>query len=192
MMDHAATNPSRETSHAPRPAAAAGKVSSDAGGGRAFACHRGRAADRGVQLEPGESVRWRSPPTSGPRFLVVERLSGQVGVAIVWRELADPSALEPDPTLSIARSLPDATKGRLPSDRLVTVDFTVKFTDKALESGYEVVEHVPSGLAPIAGWWDSPTTSLPAGPRGRPAVTFCAPNDPDLGRQVHLRYIARR
>jgi hypothetical protein len=57
-----------------------------------------------------------------------------------------------------------------------------------------VVEQVPSGLAPIAGWWgrsdDDADIFWPSSVVGQ-EVRFCAPNDVETGRTTRLRYLAR-
>ena len=63
----------------------------------------------------------------------------------------------------------------------------------APENGcYEVVEQVPSGLAPIqlASGPDENGITWPARVSGQ-EVVFCASKDPSSGDTVHLRYMGR-
>jgi hypothetical protein len=144
-----------------------------------------------VRLDPGESSTL-SLTAAQRASLRVERLSGEVGVAVAWRELTDTDALRTDPALSLTRTVPTSP---IPTDRLVTVELSAAFGSGAPESDcYEVVEQVPSGLAPV---WTSPpargyvviTPSDIAGQR----VTFCVPTDTTARgeRTAHLAYVAR-
>jgi hypothetical protein len=83
-------------------------------------------------------------------------------------------------------------------DHLVTVDLHVAFGRSALEAPcYEVVEEVPSGLAPLASW-NVGTGNAVLGPTSvvGQRVTFCVPNPvfENAGVAVRagtLRYLAR-
>jgi len=74
------------------------------------------------------------------------------------------------------------------------VDLTATFQVGALAQGcYDVVEQVPSGLAPIdVDYWrtDESDITWPSSVVGQ-EVTFCAANDPKTGSAAHLRYVAR-
>ena len=80
----------------------------------------------------------------------------------------------------------------------MTVDLQVAFGPSALEAPcYEVVEEVPSGLAPLPSW-DVGTGNAVLGPTSvvGQRVTFCVPNPihEDVGvaiRDGTLRYLAR-
>jgi len=194
MVDYVANNPSRETSHALDLAASIQRILERTPATAASFAYTVDGQRTPVRLEPGESVTL-SLTAEQRSSLVVERLSGQIGVAVAWRALTDVSALRPDPALGISRSLPEVPDGPIPTDRLVTIDLRVTFADAALDSGcYEVVEEVPSGLAPIAAQWDSGGTmdiiwpDVVVGQR----VTFCVPNPgANDARTGHLRYAAR-
>ncbi|HEY6012833.1 MAG TPA: hypothetical protein VIU37_02465, partial [Candidatus Limnocylindrales bacterium] len=57
---------------------------------------------------------------------------------------------------------------------------------------YDVVELVPSGLAPLATSHDDGSSGVtwPSSGNGQ-AVTFCAENGPRTGHLARLRYVAR-
>ncbi|HEV8490607.1 MAG TPA: Ig-like domain-containing protein, partial [Candidatus Limnocylindrales bacterium] len=143
-----------------------------------------------VRLEPGDtfSLSLTSDQRSG---LSAEAISGQVAVGVEWREPVEPGALVPHAALSITRTVP---AGALPSDRLVIVDLTAKFADGAPENGcYDVVELVPSGLAPLAIGRGEPNEEGVIGPSSvvGQEVRFCAGNDARSGHTARMRYTAR-
>jgi hypothetical protein len=144
-----------------------------------------------VRLDPGESTTL-SLTAAQRATLRVERLSGEVGVAVAWRDLAEVDGLATDPALRLTRSFPDSP---IPTDRLVTVELSAVFGSGALPSDcYEVVEQVPSGLAPV---WTSPPARgyvlvTPAEIAGQ-RVTFCVSTDTTARGEptAHLAYVAR-
>jgi hypothetical protein len=150
-----------------------------------------------VTLEPDRSFEL-SLTAAQLASLTIERISGSIGVATSWREPIRPTALEPDPDVTISRSVkPSTTIG---SATLVTVSLTVTFGRQAAAGCHQVTELVPSGLTPVgqsATWVDpeneDPTPAdgvvLPYDQSG-PRVFFCAA--PDSKRPtVVLRYYAR-
>jgi len=79
--------------------------------------------------------------------LTIERITGSVGVTTSWHETIKPTALRPDPDISISRSVrPARTVG---SANLVTVELTVTFGLQAAAGCHQVTELVPSGLTPV-------------------------------------------
>jgi hypothetical protein len=191
LIDYVAANPSRESTHALELAGATRwALERTPATAAAFAWTvDGRRTV--VRLDAGESA---TLTLTAPQraTLALERVSGEVGVAVAWRELTDVTALHSDPALRLTRTLPASP---VPTDRLVTVELTAVFGTGALDSDcYEVVEQVPSGLAPVM-------TSPPA--RGYvlitptdivgQRVTFCVPTDStERGEPTaHLAYVAR-
>ena len=142
-----------------------------------------------VSLEPGDAFSLRL--TGEQRStLRLESTSGTVGVVIEGRVVVSPSALDPHPDLSLVRTAPPDP---VAADRIVTVDLTAMFTASAPSGCYDVVEQVPSGLAPLStGALEGEETdvSWPTSVVGQ-EVRFCADNDAKTGHTARLRYLAR-
>ena len=142
-----------------------------------------------VQLPPGESATIRLIAEQRAGF-TIETLTGHVGIAVSWRDPVDVASIHPDADLGLARTPPpDPVR----ADRLVTVGLSATFAAGAVTSGcYEVVEVVPSGLAPIEGRYGSgdQSTIWPSAIVGQ-RVTWCIANDPKHPGTTHLRYMAR-
>ena len=190
MLDYVQAHPSTETSHALEMAAAVAAVLDRTPASATSFAYTVDGKRTVVDLRAGTSM---TISLTGPQraTLVVESLTGDVGVAASWRQPADVEALVLDPTITLDRTAPAA----VPSDRLVTVDIQATFTAAALDSEcYAVVEQVPSGLVPLAG-----VVAQEADPSiiwlsevvGQ-QVTFCVPHD-RVNNLVgaHLRYMAR-
>ena len=76
---------------------------------------------------------------------------------------------------------------------LVVVELTPTFAAQAVPGGYEVVDLVPSGLAPVArtdGWVGEDGTIGPYRIVGQ-EVDFSVGYDPHVTRMTKLRYLAR-
>ena len=130
--------------------------------------------------------------------LTIEQIAGAVGVTTSWHETILPTALQPDPDITISRSVrPVATIG---SADLVTVDLTVTFGPQAATGCHQVTELVPSGLAPVGSLasWVDPNSEPPVTTNGAtmpydqsgPRVFFCADPSSPSAAQI-LRYFAR-
>jgi hypothetical protein len=122
--------------------------------------------------------------------LRLESVSGKVGVVVEGRVVVAPATLDPHPDLTLTRSAPD---NPISADRIVVVNLTATFTAKAPTGCYDVVELVPSGLAPLSigfGERDETGVSWPTSVVGQ-EVRFCADNDPLLGNTARLYYRAR-
>lgn len=142
-----------------------------------------------VSLEPGEAFSL-SLTSEQRATLRLESASGAVGVVVEGRVVVAPGALDPHPDLSLTRVTPDDP---IPADRIVVVDLTATFTASAPSGCYDVVELVPSGLAPLSVGvveTDETGVSWPTSVVGQ-EVRFCAVNDERTGRTAHLRYRAR-
>jgi hypothetical protein len=142
-----------------------------------------------IDLEPGETFTLGLIAAQAAS-LSVESLSGQVGVAVQARVPVAASSLHPNGDLSLRRA---AIAQPLPSDRIVEVNLTATFGERALDGCYDVTEVVPSGLAPLPigrGETDEQGITWPFSVVGQ-EVRFCASNDPTTGRSSKLRYIAR-
>jgi hypothetical protein len=193
MIDYVLAHPSRETTHALEVAGATERALERTPAAAASFAYTvdGRRTD--VTIRPGETTSL-SLTAQQRASLRLERLSGEVGVAVDWREPVDASSLGADPALDLTRTIP---ADPIPSDRLVRVSLKATFSPSALESGcYEVVEEVPSGLAPTAGRLgdeepsSDPSIIWPSSIVGQ-RVTFCVPNPMAQGRTAELRYWAR-
>jgi hypothetical protein len=122
--------------------------------------------------------------------LVVERLSGEIGIAITARTPISIADVARDTDLSLSRTVASRV---LPTDALVVVELAATFTGAALRSTcYEVEEVVPSGLVPLAtasvraiGSYIGPSSIV--GQR----VTFCVPFGAGAGPTARMRYVAR-
>ena len=122
--------------------------------------------------------------------LAVEALSGSVIAAVEARVAVAPSTVVPHAALKLVRTEPASP---IPANRVVTVNLRATFAAAAPDGCYEVVELVPSGLAPL---------SVGLGERGDSGVVwpdsvvgqevrFCAFNSEETGHDVRLRYLAR-
>ena len=143
-----------------------------------------------VDLRPGEAftITLTIAQRNGLRL---EPLTGQVMLAASWTEPVDVGSLTPDPALKLTRTVRPA--GRIPADGLVVVDLTPTFTGLAVDGCYQVVDLVPSGLAPVArtdGWVGDDGTVGPYSIVGQ-QVSFCVANDPTATRVPKMRYLAR-
>ncbi len=146
---------------------------------------------RVVKIEPGESFTL-AVTDAQRRDLTLETVSGAVGVALEDRAVVDAASLVSSPDVTLARK---TVKGPLRDDRIVTVDLTATFKDAAPGGCYLVVEHVPSGLAPLTPGYEDEGEDQPARVTWPMSVAgqevrFCADHDPKKGA-VHLRYRAR-
>ena len=123
--------------------------------------------------------------------LRLEPISGQVTLTASWNAPVDVAAVPVDAALQLSRTVDPA--GTIPSDRLVVVDLTPTFGNQAVNGCYQVVDIVPSGLAPVArtdGWVGDDGTVGPYSIVGQ-RVEFCASNDPAAMRVTRMRYLAR-
>ena len=190
VTDH----PSRETSHALELAGAIASALERTPAAPASFAWTVDGRRTVVRLAAGESLTITL--TADQRStLSVERLTGDVGIAIAARIPVDLSDIPIDPDLTLTRTIP---RSPLPTDSLVVVDITATFTGGAVRSHcYEVEEVVPSGLAPVAtvsareigssiGSYIGPSSIV--GQR----VTFCAPfGVAGAGPAARMRYVAR-
>lgn len=136
-------------------------------------------------IEPGQSLTL-TLTAAQRQSLRLEPLTGDIGLAISWRRALDVNAVTRDPALQLTRTLPT---GPLPPTKVVTVDLQVTFGPAALDGCYEVVEEVPSGLAPIVSPWSSDSSVIwPMSVTGQ-EVRFCVPVS--TSRRATLRYAAR-
>lgn len=143
-----------------------------------------------VDLGPGEALTI-ALTASQRDGLRLEPLGGQVGVATSWTEPLDVGSLTADPTLKLTRTVTPA--GAIPADGLVVVDLTPSFGALAVHGCYQVVDLVPSGLAPVArtdGWVGDDGTIGPYSIVGQ-RVSFCASNDAAATDVTKMRYLAR-
>lgn len=143
-----------------------------------------------VVLDPGEamSVSLTETQRAGMR---VQPLDGQLALVMTWTAPVATAALHPSADLTLTRTVPPSP---FSADREVMVELTATFRSSAPRSGcYEMVEVVPSGLAPLPGWfgnepdgsWTPPSSVI-----GQ-EVRFCVENDPRLGGVARMRYLAR-
>lgn len=142
-----------------------------------------------VRLNAGESFTLQLT-ASQAAGLAATSLSGEVGVTVEARVPVAPSSLRPHPAVTLART---ALGQPIASDRIVEVNLSVTFAGAAPDGCYDVLEVVPSGLAPLdVGWGatDERGITWPWSVSGQ-EVRFCAANDPATGRAAKLRYLAR-
>lgn len=143
-----------------------------------------------VDLEPGQA--FTVALTAQQRAtLRLESLSGQVGIAASWSEPVDLTTLPADPALGITRTITPA--GTIGPDVLVLVELTPTFGAQAILGGYEVVDLVPSGLAPVArtdGWVGDDGALGPYRIVGQ-EVDFSVDNVANPQRVPTMRYLAR-
>ena len=151
-----------------------------------------------VALERGRSFEF-SLTASQLGSLTIDRISGSLGVTTSWREPIRSTALQPDPDITISRSVsPAATV--IGSADLVTVDLSVMFGPQAAAGCHQVTDLVPSGLTPVGSLaaWVDPDSGEPAPDVGvilpydqsGARVFFCA--EPDSRHPILLlRYFAR-
>ncbi|HEU0236693.1 MAG TPA: Ig-like domain-containing protein [Candidatus Limnocylindrales bacterium] len=183
-------HPSRETSHALEVAGAVMRVLERTPATAASFAWTVDGHRTVVRLAAGESRTLALTPAQRAD-LVVERLSGAVGIAITARTPISIADVARDPDLSLTRTVANRV---LPTDELVIVDLAATFTGAALRSScYEVEEVVPSGLVPVAtgsvraiGSYIGPSSIV--GQR----VTFCVPfGVAGAGPTARMRYVAR-
>ena len=195
MMDYVRTQPSHETSLALELVTAAqGALGRTPAEASAFAYTLDGERTE-VRLDEGESetLVLSAAQRAGLRL---EPVAGRTGLAVAWRAPADPSALPHDTSLTLSRTLPT---GALPVDHLAIIDLQVAFAPSAPDAPcYEVVEEVPSGLAPMTSWDIGAGGDVvgPASVVGQ-RVTFCVGNPARVDaagkpiREATLRYAAR-
>ncbi len=130
--------------------------------------------------------------------LTLERIDGEIAVAMRWREPVAAATFERDLDIEIRRTR--SPSGTVKTGDLVRIDLTVTFGPKAPAGCHQVTELVPSGLVALGGLaaWPvdygegaSPTAavSMPYAQTGQ-RVMFCA--EPTArSRTIRLRYYAR-
>jgi uncharacterized protein YfaS (alpha-2-macroglobulin family) len=147
-----------------------------------------------VTLDRGEGYRLSLTPQQ-VKGLTIDRVSGTISVVAGWREAARASDFEPDPDVSIVRTVQPTT---INGASLVQVDLNVTFGPKATPGCHDVTDLVPSGLTPVgstAAWPDSGGGEAPDVAYVTPyeqsatSVRFCADVNSVAGRS--LRYYAR-
>jgi hypothetical protein len=146
-----------------------------------------------VSLARGEAYRLALTPKQ-VKTLRIDRISGTIAVFAGWREAAAASDFEPDPDVSIVRTV---RPGTVNGASLVQVDLNVSFGPKAGSGCHDVTELVPSGLTPVgstAAWSDSSEEAPVAAyvtpyEQSTTSVRFCA--DPASVGGRTLRYYAR-
>ena len=149
-----------------------------------------------VDLAGGNAFQMSLTPSQAAT-LSIERVSGSIDVLAGWRDATVPSAFQPDPDVTIERSIrPSPT---VDASDLVVVDLHVSYRNLAAKGCHDVVELVPSGLTPVgpSAAWVDPNTERSAyvdayGPYDQSASTvrFCASPDTSFPDQT-LRYFAR-
>jgi len=121
----------------------------------------------------------------------LETLTGSVGIAASWAATVVPTDLRRDPDLELTRSVTPA--GTIPTDSVVVVELRPTFGGTAVDGCYDVVESVPSGLAPMTrsdAWVGDDGTVSPYAVVGQ-QVRFCADRSTNPRTPLVLRYLAR-
>ena len=189
MVAYVTANPSSETLHALDLVAYAGHALERTPAVAASFAYSVDGHRTVVALEPGEAFNL-SLTSEQRATLGLERVSGQVGVAVEGRAIVELATLHPHPDVALARVAPHDS---VPADRIVVIDLQATFTATAPTGCYDVVELVPSGLAPLStalGQTDEQGVTWPTSVVGQ-EVRFCAVNDPKTGSPALLRYRAR-
>ena len=190
MADYVLANPGRDTTHALDLAAFVRKTIARTPAAAASFAYTVDGQRRVVKLEAGDSFTLEL--TAGQRAgLALERLTGAVSVAMETTVGVAVSGLRPSADLTLKRTV---LTGPIPTGRVVVVDLEATFSESAPESGcYDVVELVPSGLAPLTIvniYSEESGVVWPSSIVGQ-TVTFCATNTAREGHRAHLRYMAR-
>jgi hypothetical protein len=190
MADYAWSNPASDTINAVELAAYARRTLERTPAAEASFAYSVDGQRSTVRLEPGEAFSLRLTAAQAAT-LTAESLIGQVGVAVEARVPVARTSLRPHADLGLTRTDP----GPIAPDRILEVDLAATFGETAPDGCYDVTELVPSGLAPLTGWWgpdtgDDPDITWPSSVVGQ-EVRFCAWNDEKTGRTARLRYLAR-
>jgi hypothetical protein len=189
MLEYVQAHPSAETSHALEAAATISALLERMPATATSFAYTVDGKRTVVELRSGESATL-ALTASQRATLVTEPISGQVGVAVSWREPGALDSLPLDPTITIART----AAATLPADHLVTVNLNASFTAQSLDAGcYLVVEQVPSGLIPLAGPLEEPESGViwPSEVVGQ-RVTFCVSHgSTESSGPGLMRYLAR-
>ena len=121
--------------------------------------------------------------------LSVELLSGEVDVAASGRIPLGSDELTSHAGLTLTRAIAPA---EILTGTLVRVTLTATIDSSMPDGCYELVETVPSGLAPVSGpaGDDGEEFAEPSSVVGQ-EVRFCAWLDEQTGRTVTMRYLAR-
>ncbi len=190
LLDYVRANPARAELHVldevgvvertlPRTPSAAASFAYTLDGGRHV-----------VDLPPGGS--FGLDLTAAQRDAIrLETLTGSVGVAASWTTPVAAAGLRLDPDLGLTRSVTPA--GTIPADTVVVVELRPTFGGTAVDGCYDVVETVPSGLAPLT------RTDALVGDDGSVSpyavvgqeVRFCADRATTPRIPLVLRYLAR-
>jgi hypothetical protein len=189
MADYAQSNPAADTVNALELAAYATRALERTPAAAASFAYTVDGKRSVVQLDPGDAFTLPLTAEQAAR-LSVENLSGRVGVVVEARVPVAPGSLRPHADLTLTRATP---KQPIPVDKIVVVDLTATFAGSAPDGCYDVVELVPSGLAPLSigqGEADERGITWPSSVVGQ-EVRFCAGNDAETGHSARLRYVAR-
>jgi hypothetical protein len=140
-------------------------------------------------MKPGEA--FSLPLTNEQRStLRLESIAGKVGVTVEGRVVVASATLDPHPDLTLTRA---ALGSPAAAGRIVVIDLTATFAAQAPTGCYDVVELVPSGLAPLSiglGETNEAGVTGPSSVVGQ-EVRFCASNDVRTGHSARLQYRAR-
>ena len=189
MADYAQSNPAADTVNALELAAYATRSLERTPAAAASFAYTVDGHRSVVLLEPGNA--FTLPLTAAQAAsLSVETLSGRVGTAVEARVPVAPGSLRPHADLTLTSEMANQP---IPADKIVVVDLTAKFAGGAPAGCYDVVERVPSGLAPLSigqGEADERGITWPSSVVGQ-EVRFCAGNDGKTGHTAQLRYLAR-
>jgi alpha-2-macroglobulin len=189
LIDHAMSNPGGETTQALELAGYAVRGLERTPASAASFAYTVAGKRTVVPLAAGEAFTL-SLTADQRATLAAEALSGKVAVAVQSRATVERASLVAHRDLTLTRT----AAATMPANRVVIVNLTATFAEGAPENGcYDVVELVPSGLAPLTtgrGVTDEAGLTWPSRVSGQ-EVTFCAANDPRSGHTARLRYTAR-
>lgn len=189
MADYIVANPASDTVHDLDLAAYATRLLERTPAAAASFAYTVDGSRTVVSMKPGEAFSL-SLTNEQRSTLRLEPISGKVGVTLEGRVVVAPATLDPHPDLTLTR----ATLGSpVTAGRIVVIDLTATFAAQAPIGCYDVMELVPSGLAPLSvglGETDEAGVTWPTSVVGQ-EVRFCAANDVRTGHSARLQYRAR-
>jgi hypothetical protein len=189
MAEYAWANPAKDTANAVELAAFAVRWVERTPASAASFAYTVDGRRTVIQLDPGDALTLRLGAAQAAS-LSVETLSGSVAAVVEARVPTSPASLHPHPDVQLTRAGPSQP---IATDRIVEVNLSATFGARAPDGCYDVVELVPSGLAPLAVSWsrsDDEDVTWPSSVVGQ-EVRFCAFNDEETGHRAQLRYAAR-
>jgi hypothetical protein len=148
---------------------------------------------RVVTLDAGQASAELLTPAQAASA-TIEPASGSVLVVQTWDDALTPASLAPPEDVTVERTVTPA--GTVPADGTVVVTYKVSIPLSERGRCWRLVDHVPTGLAPIAWYGGHADDGAPEASVLSPTsidgqrVEFCAGWD-DRAADDTLRYVAR-